>query len=435
MTTTGHPAPLPPASEPAVSPAGRWHDVARATGLLGADGVPRPTIFAEMSALAAATGAINLGQGFPDMDGPASVKQVAADAIAAGVNQYPPGPGIAELRQAVADHQQRHYGLSPDPETEVLVTTGATEALAAAVLALTEPGDEVLTLEPFYDSYAAVIALAGARHTTAPLTATPDGFRLDVDALRAAVTDRTRIILLNTPHNPTGAVLTRDELAVTAEVAERHDCLVVTDEVYEHLTYDGVRHIPFATLPGVGARTLTISSAGKTFSFTGWKIGWVTGPAHLIDAVRTVKQFLTYVSGAPFQPAVAHALALETLDSPDSGWIGALAASLAARRDLLSDGLAAAGFDVIRPQGTYFVIADAGRLLAGPLAGRGLRDAADLCRRLPELAGVVGVPVTAFTHDGSVADQALRTAVRFTFVKQESVLREAATRLHALTPR
>lgn len=435
MTTTGRPAPLPATAEPAARPAGRWPDVARATGLLGADGVPRPTIFAEMSALAATTGAINLGQGFPDVDGPASVKQVAADAIAAGVNQYPPGPGIAELRQAVADHQRRHYGLTPDPDTEVLVTTGATEALAAAVLALTEPGDEVLTLEPFYDSYAAVIALAGARHTTAPLTATPDGFRLDIDALRAAVTDRTRIILLNTPHNPTGAVLIRDELVAIAEVAERHDCLVVTDEVYEHLTYDDVRHIPFATLPGAGARTLTISSAGKTFSLTGWKIGWVTGPAHLVDAVRTVKQFLTYVSGAPFQPAVAHALALETLDSPDSGWIGALAASLAARRDLLSDGLAAAGFDVIRPQGTYFVIADAGRLLAGPLAGRGLHDAADLCRRLPELAGVVAVPVTAFTHDGSVADRALRTAVRFTFVKQERVLREATTRLHALTSR
>ncbi len=292
---------------------GRWHDVARATGLLGPDGTPRPTIFTEMSALAARTGAINLGQGFPDVDGPESVKQVAAEAIAAGVNQYPPGPGIPELRRAVVAHQERHYGLTSDPDTEVLVTTGATEALAATVLALTEPGDEVLTLEPFYDSYAAVIALAGARHTTAPLVATPDGFRLDVRALRAAVTDRTRIILLNTPHNPTGAVLTPAELA-----------------------------------------------------------------------------------------------------------------------DLLTDGLTAAGFDVVRPQGTYFVVADAARLLDGPLAGLGLRDAADLCRRLPELAGVVGVPVQAFTHDGSAAGTALRTAIRFTFVKQESVLREAADRLAAL---
>lgn len=424
MTATPSPArPVPP---------GRWRDVARAAGLLGADGVPRPTIFAEMSALAARTGALNLGQGFPDVDGPESVKRVAAEAIAAGVNQYPPGPGAPELRRAVVEHQQRHYGLGPDPDAEVLITTGATEALAAAVLALTEPGDEVLTLEPFYDSYAAVIGLAGARHTTAPLTATPDGFRLDADALRAAVTDRTRVILLNTPHNPTGAVLTREELAVVAEVAERHDCVVVTDEVYEHLTYDGVRHVPFATLPGAADRTLTISSAGKTFSFTGWKIGWVTGPAALVDAVRAVKQFLTYVSGAPFQPAIAHALDLETTDSPDAGYVRGLAASLAARRDLLSTGLAAAGFDVVRPQGTYFVVADARRLLAGPLARHGLRDAADLCRALPRLAGVVGVPVGAFTHDGSAADRALRTAVRFTYVKQEAVLREATERLASL---
>lgn len=424
MTAT--PSPARPA------PAGRWRDVARAAGLLGADGVPRPTIFAEMSALAVGTGALNLGQGFPDVDGPESVKRVAAEAIAAGANQYPPGPGIPELRRAVAAHQERHYGLTPDPGTEVLITTGATEALAAAVLALTEPGDEVLTLEPFYDSYAAVIGLAGARHTTAPLTATPDGFRLDADALRAAVTDRTRVILLNTPHNPTGAVLTREELAVVAEVAERHDCVVITDEVYEHLTYDGVPHVPFATLPGAEGRTLTISSAGKTFSFTGWKIGWVTGPAALVDAVRAVKQFLTYVSGAPFQPAVAHALDLETTDSPDAGYVRGLAASLAARRDLLSAGLTAAGFDVVRPQGTYFVVADAARLLDGPLARHGLRDAADLCRALPGLAGVVGVPVGAFTHDGSAADRALRTAVRFTYVKQEAVLREAADRLAVL---
>lgn len=419
-------------SRPTTAPtplAGRWRDAARATGLLGDDGVPRPTIFAEMSALSAATGAVNLGQGFPDVDGPESVKRVAAEAVAAGVNQYPPGPGAPALRAAVAAHQSRHYGLEVDPDREVLVTTGATEAIAAALLALTEPGDEVLTLEPFYDSYAAVIALAGARHTTAPLVATPAGFRLDVDALRSAVTDRTRVILLNTPHNPTGAVLTRDELAAVAEVAERHGCVVVTDEVYEHLTYDGAEHVPFATLPGAAARTLTISSAGKTFSFTGWKIGWVTGPAALVDAVRAVKQFLTYTSGAPFQPAVAHALDLETTTGPDAGYVRELAASLAGRRDLLSAGLVAAGFDVVRPQGTYFVVADAARLLAGPLAGRGLRDAADLCRALPDLAGVVGVPVTAFTHHGSAAGTALRTAVRFTYVKQEPVLREAVARL------
>jgi N-succinyldiaminopimelate aminotransferase len=427
MSSTSPHAPAPAA------PAGRWRDAARATGLLGADGVPRPTIFAEMSALAARTGAVNLGQGFPDVDGPESVKRVAAEAIAAGVNQYPPGPGAPELRAAVTAHQLRHYGLAVDPGTEVLVTTGATEAVAAALLALTEPGDEVLTLEPFYDSYAAVIALAGARHTTAPLVATAGGFRLDTDALRAAVTDRTRVILLNTPHNPTGAVLTREELAAVAEVAERHDVLVVTDEVYEHLTYDGAEHVPFATLPGAAGRTLTISSAGKTFSFTGWKIGWVTGPAPLVDAVRAVKQFLTYTSGAPFQPAVAHALDLETTDGPDAGYVRGLRDSLARRRDLLSAGLSAAGFTVVRPQGTYFVVADAAALLSGPLAGHGLRDAADLCRALPGLAGVVGVPVGAFTHPGSVADAALRTAVRFTYVKQEPVLRAAVDRLAALT--
>jgi N-succinyldiaminopimelate aminotransferase len=393
---------------------GRWRDVARSAGLLGPDGVPRPTIFAEMSALAARTGAINLGQGFPDVDGPESVKRVAAEAIAAGANQYPPGPGIPVLRHAVAEHQQRHYGLAPDPDTEVLVTTGATEALAAAVLALTEPGDEVLTLEPFYDSYAAVIGLAGARHTTAPLAATPQGFRLDADALRAAVTDRTRIILLNTPHNPTGAVLTRDELAVVLEVAERHDCVVVTDEVYEHLTYDGVRHVPFATLPGAAGRTLTISSAGKTFSFTGWKIGWLHGPEPLVTAVRTVKQFLTYTSGAPFQPAIADALS-------DDETPRALADSLAARRDLLCSGLVSAGFEVVVPQGTYFVVAD-----GAPL---GFDDGIALCRELPALAGVVAVPVSAFCTPGSTTARALASRVRFTFVKREDVLREAVDRL------
>lgn len=402
---------------------GRWRDVARATGLLAPDGAVRPTIFAEMSALATATGAINLGQGFPDVDGPAAIRDAARDAIAAGHNQYPPGAGIAELRRAVAAHQRRHYGLDPDPETEVLVTTGATEALAATVLALAGPGDEVLTLEPSYDAYAAVVALAGATHTTAPLVATTDGFRLDVDALRATVSDRTRIVLVNTPHNPTGAVLTRDELAVVAELAVRHDAIVVTDEVYEHLVFDDAVHVPVATLPGMAGRTVTISSAGKTFSLTGWKVGWVTAPADLLTAVRTVKQFLTYVSGAPFQPALAAALA----DDDVARWVRDLAASLAHRRDLLCDGLERAGFRVVRPQGTYFVVADGADL--------GFADGADLCRRMPELAGVVAVPVSAFTQAGSAADRALRSAVRFTFVKREPVLLEAVQRLERLGTR
>jgi N-succinyldiaminopimelate aminotransferase len=392
----------------------------RATGLLAADGSTRPTIFAEMSALAARTGAINLGQGFPDVDGPESVKRAAIEAIEAGHNQYPPGAGILALRQAVAAHQHRRYGLEVDPETEVLITTGATEALAAAVLALAGPGDEVLTLEPYYDSYAAVIALAGARHTTAPLVAGPGGFRLDVAALRAAFTDATRIVLLNTPHNPTGAVLTRAELDLVASLAVKHDAIVLTDEVYEHLVYDDAVHIPFATLPGMAGRTLTVSSSGKTFSFTGWKIGWVSGPAPLVEAVRTVKQFLTYVSGAPFQPAIATALT----DDGATAWVHDLAISLGRRRDLLCAGLEQAGFAVVRPQGTYFVVADG--------AGLGFDDGAELCRRLPELAGVVAVPVSAFTRAGSAADDALASSVRFTFVKQESVLREAVERLAAL---
>ena len=395
---------------------GRWQQVAAASGLLDADGTVRATVFAEMSALAARTGALNLGQGFPDVDGPAPVARAAADAILAGVNQYPPGPGIAPLRTAVATHQRTRYGLAVDPETEVLVTTGATEALAAAVLALVSPGDEVLTLEPYYDSYAAVVALAGATHTTAPLRATPDGFRLDVEALAAAVTPRTRLLLLNSPHNPTGAVLRREELAAVARLAVAHDLLVVTDEVYEHLVF-GVEHVPLATLPGMAGRTLTVSSSGKTFSFTGWKIGWVTGPAELVTAVRTVKQFLTYVSGAPFQPAVAHALT----DPAALAWVDDLVASLTARRDLLGAGLRDAGFDVVRPDGTYFVLADA--------APVGATDGVEFCRDLPARAGVVGVPVSAFTRPGTAAHDALRTWVRFTFVKRREVLEDAAERL------
>ncbi|WP_372592639.1 pyridoxal phosphate-dependent aminotransferase [Actinotalea sp.] len=400
----------------------RWQQVARAARLAGADGVVRPTIFAEMSALAARTGAVNLGQGFPDVDGPVAVRDAAVAAILAGRNQYPPGGGEPELRAAVAAHQARHYGLHPDPRTEVLVTTGATEAIAATVLALVDPGDEVLTLEPFYDAYAAVLAMAGAHHRTVPLVPGPEGFAVDLAALRAAVGPRTRMILLNTPHNPTGAVLSADELAEIARLARENDLLVVTDEVYEHLTY-GATHLPIATLPGMAKRTLTISSAGKTFSFTGWKVGWVSGPAALVTAVRTVQQFLTYVSGAPFQVAVASALRDE--DGAAEAWVLAHAASLRDRRDLLCAGLDRAGFDVVVPQGTYFVVVDGARL--------GFDDGTELCRRLPELAGVVGVPVGAFCREGSPTEAALRSSLRFTFVKERAVLDEAVVRLRALT--
>ena len=381
--------------------------------LLGTDGEQRPTIFAEMSALAASTGAINLGQGFPDEDGPIEVLDAARRAISEGVNQYPPGLGMPVLREAIADHQQRFYGVTADPDTNVLVTAGATEALAATILALTEEGDEVVTLEPFYDAYGALIALSKAKHVTVPLRA-PD-FQPDHDDLRAAVTDRTRLILVNSPHNPTGSVLPRETLELLIELAYEHDALIVTDEVYEHLTFD-VLHTPISSLPGGFDRTITISSAGKTFSTTGWKIGWIVAPADLLKAILAVKQFLTYVNGAPFQPAIAVGLGL-----PDE-YFATAAATLAAKRDILSTGLAAAGFTVSRPQAGYFVIAD-----AAPL---GVTDAAEFCRALPALAGVVGVPVTAFVHPDRRSG--FESLVRFAFCKRFDVLELASAQLSRL---
>jgi N-succinyldiaminopimelate aminotransferase len=372
------------------------------------------TIFAEMSALAVTTGAINLGQGFPDTDGPPQMLAAATHAIESGRNQYPPGPGIPELRAAIAAHQRRFYGLEVDPDREVLVTAGATEAIAAVVLALCEPGDEVVTFEPYYDSYAATIALAGAVRRTSVLRF-PD-FAVDEASLRAAFSSRTRLVLLNTPHNPTGKVFSRAELELVCALAREHDAWVVTDEVYEHLVFDGAEHVPVATLPGMASRTLTISSAGKTFSATGWKVGWVHGPEAAVTAVRTVKQFLTFVASGPFQPAVAVALGLE-----DSVYAG-LASSLQAKRDLLCEGLRAGGLQVTQPAGTYFVIAD-----AAPL---GVTDALAFCRRLPGLCGVVGVPVSVFHDD----PEAARTLVRFAFCKRDDVLQEAVSRLAALSP-
>jgi N-succinyldiaminopimelate aminotransferase len=372
------------------------------------------TIFAEMSALALSTGSINLGQGFPDTDGPAEIAEAAIRAIREGKgNQYPPGPGIPELRTAVAEHQQRRYGLEYDPDTEVLVTAGATEAIAAALLALVEPGDEVIALEPYYDSYAACIAMAGG--VRVPVTLRPDGdtFALDLDELRAAVTPRTRLILLNTPHNPTGTVLSRAELTAVAELAVERDLLVVTDEVYEHLVFDG-EHIPLATLPGMRGRTVTIGSAGKTFSFTGWKVGWVTAIPELVGAVRSAKQFLTYVASGPFQYAIAEALRL-----PDS-YFADFHADMKAKRDLMSAGLADAGFTVFRPAGTYFVTTD-----IRPL---GETDGFAFCRALPERVGVVAIPNAVF-YDHKAAGAPY---VRFAFCKKEEVLTEAAARLKGL---
>ncbi|WP_449348220.1 pyridoxal phosphate-dependent aminotransferase [Streptomyces shaanxiensis] len=373
------------------------------------------TIFAEMSALALRTGSINLGQGFPDTDGPEEVREAAVRALRDGRgNQYPPGPGVPELRTAVAAHQERRYGLSYDPDTEVLVTAGATEAIAAALLALVEPGDEVVAFEPYYDSYAACIAMAGG--TRVPVTLRPHegSFRLDLDELRAAVTDRTRLLLINTPHNPTGTVLTREELTAIAELAVERDLLVVTDEVYEHLVFDEAEHLPLATFPGMRERTVTIGSAGKTFSFTGWKVGWITAAPGLVSAVRSAKQFLTYVSSGPFQYAVAEALAL-----PDS-YFTAFREDMLAKRDLLAAGLADAGFKVFKPAGTYFITTD-----IRPL---GENDGFAFCRALPERAGVVAIPNAVF-YDHREAGAPF---VRFAFCKQTGVLEEAVGRLKTL---
>lgn len=393
---------------------GAWRRTAAGAGLLSPAGEVAPTIFAEMSAAAVRTGALNLGQGFPDEDGPAEVLEAARAAIALGANQYPPGRGVPDLLAAISEHQHRFYGLDVDPEREVIVTAGATEALSATLLALIEsPEDEVVVFEPYYDSYAAAVALAGARLRTVPLRL-PD-FQPDLDALREAVTDRTRIILVNDPHNPTGAVFSPEVQREVVRLAERHDAVIVTDEVYEHLVFEG-EHRPIATLPGAAERTLTISSAGKTFSATGWKIGWVHGPADLITAVLTVKQFLTYVNGSPFQPAVATGLRL-----PDAFFTDA-AATLARKHAVLGEGLRSAGFDVLTPQGGYFTVADA--------TGLGGADSAAFCRALPERAGVVAIPLSAFVSPAHGADYA--GLVRFAACKRIEVIEEAVRRLAGL---
>jgi N-succinyldiaminopimelate aminotransferase len=370
------------------------------------------TIFAEMSARAVATGSINLGQGFPDRDGPAQIARAAADAILQGRgNQYPPGPGIPELRHAIAAHARRFYDLSYDPETEILVTAGATEAVAATMLALVEPGDEVIAFEPYYDSYAATIAMAGGIRV--PVTLRPPGFRPDLDELAGKITSRTRLILLNSPHNPTGSVFTRAELAAIARLAVERDLLVVTDEVYEHLVFDG-EHVPIVSFPGMRGRTVRISSAGKTFSFTGWKIGWVQAAPELVTAVKTAKQFLTFVNGGPFQYAIAEALAL-----PDEYFTG-LREDLRVQRDLLTSGLGEIGFEVYPPAATYFVVTD-----VKPL---GEPDGSEFCRTLPDRAGVVAIP-TALFYDHP---EAARTQVRFAFCKRPEVLAQALARLKTL---
>ena len=366
------------------------------------------TIFAEMSALAMRTQAINLGQGFPDEDGPSSVVEVAVEAMRTGRNQYPPGHGTPELVAAVIEHQRACYGLELEP-AQVVVTTGATEAIAGAMLGLVDPGDEVVVLEPYYDSYVAMIQIAGG--VRRPVTLRAPDFRLDLDSMAAAIGERTKLILLNTPHNPTGSVLTRAELEGVARLAIEHDLVVVTDEVYEHLVFDGREHVPIATLPGMAERTLSISSSGKTFSLTGWKIGWATGPAELVAAVEGAKNWLSFASGAPLQPAIAHALTHEL------GFPRALRADLQGKRDLLCEGLGKLDVNVRVPEGTYFVTTDVRRL--------GWPDGRAFCLALPERAGVVAIPSQGFYDDKEEG----RHLVRWAFCKTEDVIREGLARL------
>ena len=374
------------------------------------------TIFAEMSALAVRTGSVNLGQGFPDLSGPGSVIDAAYDAMRAGRNQYPPGHGAPELVDAVIRHQQRHYGLDLAPENAV-VTTGATEAIAGALLGLVDPGEEVVVWEPYYDSYRAMIQFAGG--VRRPVTLRAPDYRFDVADLEAAVTDRTRLLLLNSPHNPTGHVFDADELAAVADVARRHDLVVVTDEVYEHLTFDDHAHVPISTLPGMFERTVSISSSGKTFSFTGWKIGWATGPADLVAAVEGAKNWLSYSSGAPFQPAIAHAL------DHESGFHEQLREDLQKKRDFLCTALdslsfGGVGLEVHVPQGTYFVTTD--------VASLGHADGKAFCAAMAQRAKVVAIPNQVFYDDGS--DEG-RHLVRWAFCKEQDVLEEGIRRLRA----
>ena len=376
------------------------------------------TIFAEMSALAARIGAVNLGQGFPDEDGPPAMLKAAENAIAEGINQYPPGLGIAPLREAIAAQRQRTFGTQYDPDTEVLVTVGATEAIAASVMGLVEPGSEVLLIEPFYDSYSPVIAMAGCERRAVPLTQNGRGFAIDVDGLRRAVTPKTRALIVNSPHNPTGMVASDAELRALAELAVEADLLVITDEVYEHLVFDDRLHIPLANYPGMAERTITISSAAKMFNVTGWKIGWACGAPELIAGIRAAKQYLSYVGGAPFQPAIAHAL------NTEKAWVAALRDSLQIKRDRLGSALAELGFEVHDSFGTYFLCAD-----PRPL---GYDDSTTFCAELPQKTGVAAIPMAAFCDPAGPHFAQWNHLVRFAFCKRDDTLDEAIRRLSSM---
>jgi N-succinyldiaminopimelate aminotransferase len=369
------------------------------------------TIFAEMSALAVRTASINLGQGFPDTDGPSEVAKAAIAAIHAGHNQYPPGIGVPELRGAIAAHQQRFYGLEYDPDREVLVTAGATEAIAASLLALCEPGDEVVTFEPYYDSYAACISMAGARRRV--VTLRPPDYDFVVDELAAAIGPRTRLVLLNSPHNPTGKVFRRDELELIANLCLEHDLLAFTDDIYEHIVYRG-EHIPLATIPGMAGRTVAINSMSKTYSVTGWRVGWVIAPADLSVGIRRAHDFLTVGAAAPLQQAAVVALGF-----PDT-YYERLAAAYRERRDALLPSLAAAGFRLHEPDGAYYVMTD--------IAGLTSEDDVAFALRLIRDPGVAAVPGSSFFSRPELG----RTKLRFAFPKRLETLRAAAERLAKL---
>lgn len=370
----------------------------------------RASIFAQMSALALQVGAVNLGQGFPDTDGPQVLMDEAMAAIADGRgNQYPPTIGIPALRAAIAAHQERFYGLHIDPDTEVGVATGASEALAAAIIALVDEGDEVLMFEPFFDIYDPIVAMARGIRVAVPLAG--PNLRPDLGALAEAITPRSRVLLLNSPHNPTGLVLDPAELAAIAEIAIRHDLIVISDEAYEHLWFGDHQHIPISTLPGMFERTVTIGSGGKSFSFTGWKVGWATGPRELVGAVRTVRQHLSFASSGPFQWAIALGLGL------DDTYFRQFRMDLSAKRDLLCSGLAELGFRVIEPQGTYFATTD-----VRPL---GFADGDEFCRVMPHRAQVVAIPHQALCATAAVG----APYVRWAFCKRPAILTEALDRL------
>jgi N-succinyldiaminopimelate aminotransferase len=368
------------------------------------------SVFAEMTALATRHDAVNLGQGYPDFDGPEFVKDAAIAALAAGHNQYAAMPGLPALRRAIVEHQRRFYGIEHDPESEVTVHAGATEAICATLLALVEPGDEVLVFEPFYDAYLPCLTMAQA--SARPVALVPPDFRLDAAALEAATGERTRAILVNSPGNPAGCVFRSAELEAIAEVCRRHDLLAITDEVYEHIVFEG-RHVPLASLPGMRERTVTISSSGKTFSLTGWKIGWSCAPHQLTAAIRAVHQYVVFAVSTPFQHAIATGLA-----APDA-FYGSLQSTYRARRDRLCQGLEALGFGVRPPEGAYFVLAD-----IRPL---GYEDDEAFCRMIVERVGVAAIPVSAFTPGGRV-----RHLVRFAFCKEDATLEEGLRRLARL---